>query len=317
MKPADKVKLKRFKRFTIRHASYNGALDTLHRAIESGKITGENCGAVLLGESGTGKSRICDQLTNEFPHPKWAKSEDIQKLVPVVKCVVPNDATVKSLMARILRGFEAYHNYQNQEEMEYCLFQTLINCKTKLLILDEWPHLYRSGTSRAIKNAADFAKVLTDLFKRPVFLVGETDAEAAIDSRSALADRFPYRALLKPFSLETPESYNEFSKVLRCFAIHIKTEMNFVEVPPLTDEKMVLAVYISTGGNFRGLSTLLTAALTNALDRSDGHFLKEDLIIGFKHIKVSARLTNKNPFDMTSSELQRVIANSRNKRNRI
>ena len=90
--------------------------------------------------------------------------------------------------------------------------------------------------------------------------------------------------------------------------------MNFLDVPPLTDEKLVLAVYIATGGNFRGLSSLLTAALTNALDRSDAHFLKEDLIIGFKHIKVSSRLTNKNPFDMTNGELQKVIAISRNKR---
>lgn len=315
MNPTTKAKLQHFKEFTILHPSYSEALESLHRSIEAADVLGENCGAVLLGDSGTGKSRICHQLTAEYPPASFVKSEDgIQKIMPVVSCLVPNDTTVKSLMARLLREFGAYRPYQNQEALESCLFQTLVSCQTKLLILDEWPHLYRSGTSQAIKNAADFVKVLMDVFNRPVLLVGECETEKIIDLRSALTDRFPYRAYLQPFSLSTPENWNIFSKVLRAYATHLKTEIGFVNIPAFTDEKMVLAFYVATGGNFRGLFNILFAAIMTALSRNDKNLLIDDLAMGCKHVKVSLRLAIENPFEMTIGELKKVITSTRKKK---
>lgn len=315
MSPETKIKLKHFKALTILHPCYSEALETLHRSIEAAEVLGDNCGAVLLGDSGTGKSRICQHLTAEFPTESVIKSEDgIQKIMPVVSCLVPNDATVKSLMARMLREFDAYRPYQNQEAMETCLFHTLNKCQTQFLILDEWPHLYRTGTATAIKNAADFVKILMDVFQRPVLLVGECETEHIIDLRSALSDRFPYRAHLQPFSLDTPENWNNFSRVLRAFAVHLKSDAGFSNIPEFTDEKMVLAIYAATGGNFRGLFTILSAAIINALNRGDESLLIKDLAIGYTHVKVSLRQTTSNPFEMTSGQLKKIVTNHRRRK---
>lgn len=315
MTPEQKVKIQRLATLTILHPEYSNALDTIHRAIESSAAIGDSSGAILLGDSGTGKSRICSQLISEYPPASFMRiGGDEQLIMPVAYCRVPNDATVKSLMARMLRGLHAFKSWQTQEALEACLLNTLDKCQTQLLILDEWPHLYRTQTAKAIKLAADFSKVLSDLFHRAILLVGESNIETSLDTHSALADRFPYRAYLHPFSLATQENCDTFRKILQVYAKHINSEMGFSDVPPMTDEKMVLAFYVASGGNFRGLFNIIKESLLNALSRNDQRFLADDLIIGCQRIKVSACLTGKNSFEMSASELKKVIAETSKKR---
>ncbi|AZC51740.1 hypothetical protein C4K35_4161 [Pseudomonas chlororaphis subsp. piscium] len=315
MTPEQKIKIRRLATLTILHPGYSNALDTIHRAIASADVIGDNSGAILLGDSGTGKSRICSQLISEYPSASFMRvNGDEQLIMPVAYCRVPNDATVKSLMSRMLREFHAYRPWQTQEALEACLLSNLDRCQTQLLILDEWPHLYRTQTTKAMKLAADFAKVLSDLFQHAILLVGESNMESSLDTHSALADRFPYRAYLHPFSLETQEDWNIFRRILRVYANYFTSEMVFSEVPPMTDEKMVLAFYAASGGNFRGLFSIIKESLLNALIRNDQRLLIEDLIIGWRRIKVAARLTGKNSFEMSASELKRVIAETSKKR---
>lgn len=315
MTPEQKIKINRLATLTILHPEYSNALATIHRAIESAEAIGENSGAILLGDSGTGKSRICSQLISEYPPASFMRIDgDEQLIMPVAYCRVPNDATVKSLMTRMLREFHAYRPWQTQEALEACLLSNLVKCQTKLLILDEWPHLYRTHTPKAIKLAADFAKVLSDLFKHAILLVGESNTEGALDTHSALVDRFPYCASLHLFSLRTQEDWNIFHKILRAYASYFTSEMGFSEVPPITDEKMVLAFYAASGGNFRGLFSIIKESILNAMARNDHKLLTEDLIIGSQRIKVAARLTGKNSFEMSASELKKIIAESSKKR---
>ncbi|RON17491.1 TniB family NTP-binding protein [Pseudomonas frederiksbergensis] len=315
MSPEQKVKIRRLATLTILHPEYSNALDTIHRAIESAGVIGDSSGAILLGDSGTGKSRICSQLISEYPAASFMRvNGDEQLIMPVAYCRVPNDATVKSLMTRMLREFGAYRPWQNQEALEACLFSKLDKCQTQLLILDEWPHLYRTETAKAIKLAADFAKVLSDSFQRAILLVGEFNIEGSLDTHSALADRFPYRAYLHPFSLKTQDDWNIFRKILRVYANYFTSEMGFSVAPPMTDEKMILAFYAATGGNFRGLFSIIKESLLNALSRNDQTFLTEDLIIGWRRIKIAARLTGKNSFEMPASELKKIIAETSKKR---
>jgi len=316
MTPDQKDKIRRLATLTILHPGYSRALDTIHRAIESSDLVGNNSGAILLGDSGTGKSRICSQLISEYPPARFMRTNENEQLImPVAYCRVPNDATVKSLMTRMLREFNAYRPWQSQEALESCLISNLKKCQTQLVILDEWPHLYRTETVKAIKLAADFAKVLSDLFHHSILLVGESRIEGTLDIHSALADRFPYRAYLHPFYLETQEDWSIFSRILKAYANFFTLEMGFSVVPPITDEKMILAFYVASGGNFRGIFSIIKEALLNALRRDDQNFLTEDLIIGLQQIKVTARLTKKNSFEMSTSELKKVIAENSKKSN--
>ncbi|MGH8387847.1 MAG: TniB family NTP-binding protein [Pseudomonas sp.] len=310
MIPNNEMKLRRFKGFTVIHSLYSEALDTLHRSIEATRILGADSGGVLLGRSGTGKTRLCSHLMSEFPAASSIKLDDgIHEIKPVIYCRVPRDATVKALTTRLLREFGVFPPRQSQEALEYQLFKVLECCQTELLVLDEWPHLFRSGSDTAINNAANFVKILTDVFKQAVLLIGDPDCEAIINERSALSDRFPYRARLRPFSLATPEGWNEYTRVLRAFATELKTTMGFKDIPAVTDEKMVLAFYLQTEGNFRALANTLCAALANALQRDDRLLLLSDFVIAAKQVKTS-KLITLNPFEMSTSALKKSLADA-------
>jgi hypothetical protein len=314
MNKLNEQKLMQFKTFTIAHPQYCEALDTIHRSIEATRLRGEPTCVILLGDPGTGKTRICDEIEAEFGPPKKKRMKDgIHIIHPVVYCRVPNNATIKTLVTRLLNCFESYTKYQSVDALEYRLFNILRTCQTNFIMLDEWQHLLRGGTNRALQIAADWVKVLTDIFQGEVMLVGPDAVEHAIDLHQALADRFPYRARLSPFSLATPESYSLYLKLIRAFAIEINTTMGFKEIPPLTEEKLLLAFYAATGGNMRALRILLHESLANALERSDETLQVSDFSMAVSHVKLATRLTRKNPFACTCGELQKLIATSMRK----
>jgi type II secretory pathway predicted ATPase ExeA len=305
----DNAKLKEFKKYTVVHPMYGDALAVIHRSIEANTALSENSGAILVGLSGTGKTRLCDHLIAEFPKPCPLKRQDgIYSIKPVIYSRVPRDATVSALIARLLREFGDFNERQNREAAEYQLFQALETCGTQFLILDELPHLFRGGSNAAVRNAADFIKILSDIFRRSILLVGEPECEVIVNSRSSLSDRFPYRAKLYPLSLATPESWNDYLRVLRALSIEIKASMGFDEMPALTDERTALAFYAFTGGNFRALSNLLIAALTIALKRDDRQLMMEDFAAAGVYVKTSTSLCQVNPFTLSTKSLKKIIA---------
>ncbi|MFJ7316006.1 TniB family NTP-binding protein [Pseudomonas sp. NPDC098747] len=307
-------KIKHFRSFTVAHPEYREALDTIHRSMEATRLRGEPSCVILLGDPGTGKTRICDDILTELgPPTKKHTADGVCIINPVIYCRVPNNATIKTLVTRLLNCFETYTKYQSVDALEFRLFNILHTCQTVMIILDEWQHLLRSGTGHALQSAADWVKVLTDIYSGEVMLVGPPACERMIDQHQALADRFPYRARLSPFSLASPEHYSNYLKLIRAFAIDIKESMGFIEIPPLTDEKVLLGVYAATGGNMRALRVLLNASLTNALNRNDSNLLISDFSMAACQVKLATRLTPQNPFDKTCSELKKIIFTSSKK----
>jgi hypothetical protein len=315
MNKQNEQKLIEFKTFTVAHPQYCEALDIIHRSIEATRLRGEPSCVILLGDPGTGKTRICDEIEAEFGPPKKRRLIDgIHIIHPVVYCRVPNNATIKTLVTRLLNCFETYTKYQSVDALEYRLFNILRTCQTNFIMLDEWQHLLRGGSHRTLQVASDWVKVLTDIFQGEVMLVGPAAVEHAIDLHQALADRFPYRARLSPFSLATPESYGLYLKLIRAFAMEINTSMGFKETPPLSEEKFVLALYAATGGNMRALRILLHESLANALQRGDETLQVNDFSMAVSHVTLSTRLTWKDPFGCTPSELQKIITTSTRKK---
>jgi len=70
MNKQNEQKLIEVKTFTVAHPQYYEALDIIHRSIEATRLRGEPSCVILLGDPGTGKTRICDEIEAEFGPPK-------------------------------------------------------------------------------------------------------------------------------------------------------------------------------------------------------------------------------------------------------
>lgn len=302
------AKLLQFKAFTIAHPQFQDALDTIHRSIRATQLRGEPSCALLLGEPGTGKTRVCEQLIAELGQSSTLRVKGgIQEIHPSIYCIIPNNVTIKGVVIAMLQRFGTDSTYRSMWTLEYQLMTLLANCQTELIFLDELQHLLRRGAARTQETVCDWIKVLTDLFRGEVILTGTPECERIIKNHHALAGRFPHVARLRSFSLGSPSEYNDFIRLIRAFANEIASTMEFKELPPLTDEKLVLALYALTSGNMRSIRTLLYEAISDALERNDNNLLLTDFLTVADRINLSTRLTKRNPYKMSLSQLRKAL----------
>ncbi len=315
MRPDTAEKLSHLKSFTVCHPMYNEAMKVLQRAAEARSIGEMDIAAALFGPSGSGKTHLCNDLMHQFSQAYKGKKPDGSYFIkPVIYCRVPSEATVKALTNRLLETLEVYKGHQSQEQLEYQLFQTLKTCDTKLLILDELPHLLRGLTDRTVKSAGDWIKNLIDAFDGTLLITGEPDSELVIDGRECVGDRFPYRAYLKAFSISSAEERNDFERLIRAFAIEIDCHMNFTESPCLVSEHELLALYALTNGNMRRLKRLLYEACKLALEREKNVLTIGDFSLAAKQANYLGRLSKSDIFSLSLRELQNTIFNNDRKR---
>lgn len=311
MDESSRNRLASFKRFTIGHPAYNLAIETIYKSIEATSLRGEAAGALLMGVPGTGKTRVCSHITSGYQENSIEHSEfDVDKLQPVVYCTVPNNCTVKGLIVSLLMALGAERVYGDATSLEHRLRALLERHQTRLIILDELQHMLQKGSQASKRGVCDCIKDISDYFSGELLLAGTPDFEKVIAEHSALSGRFPYRAKLTEFSLATPIHQAEYMGLLAAFDSEIRSSMKFAEMVSLTDAEMALAIYILTRGNLRGIRTILYAALSQALTRSDGNFTRKDFSLNYSHTPRELRLSSNNPFDMTYKQLNKIIMTS-------
>ncbi|WP_371234429.1 TniB family NTP-binding protein [Pseudomonas sp. QE6] len=303
--------LTNFATFTIAHPYFKLALDTIYEAIETTEICSEPSSVLLLGNGGTGKTRICKLLAARFGVQETKRSEEeIILTKPIINCPVPPHTTLKGLVERMLRELGAVNNNQSFGRLEYKLYTLLDTCQTKLVMLDEWQHLLSRGAEKTREAVGDWVKVLTDSIDGTVILSGTLKSEIIINEDDQLTGRFPYRAYLRNFSIDNKTDKDIFIGLICAFTGEIKRTMPFEEIVAMTDENILLALYAFTAGNLRTLRLTLHTALRCALERGDRQLLDTDLAYAASRIKSPKRLINKNPFEVSFAELQKALYRS-------
>ncbi|MCO6060205.1 TniB family NTP-binding protein [Pseudomonas sp. MOB-449] len=308
MNPEAKDALSRFSSFTIAHPAFRQAVDTIHEAIQTTSLRNEPSSVLLLGDGGTGKTRICEILAAKIGKKRTIQRDDeVITIRPLINCNVPPNATIKWLISNILEELGSHKNNQSLSALENRLYTLLDTCRTQFVTLDEWQHLIKRGAEPTRDAVCDWVKVFVNTFNGTVMLAGTPECESIVDYHEQLAGRFPYRAYLRNFSIGTPGDIELFSSLIGAFANEIIRTMPLHDIPPLTDDKFVLALYANSAGNLRFLRLLLHAALTNALERTDGTLTKSDFSHAFTRIHSPKRLTKEDPYEMTLLELQKSL----------
>lgn len=309
MTPENEIRMRAFNAFTVIHPEFQLAIDTINKSLDMTRICGESVSPMLLGKSGTGKTRVCQTIIDQMGRPKIIRENSgIIKTVPVLYCKVPEDATIKKLTCAMLRKLGEDRFEKNQDVLEHRLCALLRILKTELVILDEWQHLIERGAERTRQSVCDWVKVFSeDHFHGAVLLSGIPYSELVVDQHDQLPRRYPYRAYLSDFSLHSQSGLDDFVHLAGAFSSEIEDNMGFTSPISLTDENILLALFSYSGGNIDALHTLLKEALRLALERDDKSLSKDDLLLAAGSLITRLRLTKKNPFSMTPSQLRHLI----------
>jgi hypothetical protein len=260
---------------------------------------------MLTGDTGVGKSTLCERIEQELGVASELDTEQSHILIkPCLRVDVPPDASIKSLSIKLLEEL----GLEDTERLEHCskntltrlILQRLRVMQIQLIILDEFHRLIDHGQTPTKKKVCRWVNQLLNEAKLPILLCGLPTMEKLIDSIEELSDRYPYRARLRYFDFMDEAATAQFHKLLAAIEHKVIEPAGFTERVVLSQATTFKAICLATSGNLRHLNTLLNDSLTPALLRVDNTFTLEDLAgaIDFHDF-----CRTPNPFRLSAAEL--------------
>lgn len=222
-------------------------------------MSGVQIVALVVGESGTGKSEILKHLLRQLPHTLTA--EGIVR--PLVLVEVPHHATSISLLKAILMALgDPVPEKGDREDKLRRLKKLLQEQSVRFIFLDDLQHLVDKGQDIVLYDAAECLKEIMIGTKVSIVAAGLEDAKKVVDSNEQLKRRNRARVEVNRFDWANEESREEFVGLLAQFQKHLQE----FELPNLSSREMAFRMYLASGGLVDFVSSILMQAIWNALD---------------------------------------------------
>jgi len=148
---------------------------------------------LIVGDSGAGKSSLCDVIVNKYPRMRVPT----QDKVTVLYVPVPAAASIKSVAETMLwnLGDPSFGSGSNVSKTNRIV--TLCrNCEVNLVLFDEAQHLYDRGRQTTHYLVGDWLKRLIDELNIPTVFLGLPRLEQLLQSNEQLRRRFSKRLQL-------------------------------------------------------------------------------------------------------------------------
>lgn len=247
------------KQLVILHPQFQKAYEIIINAFEMNCNVGIPQHLICIGESGTGKSTLKEQIAKSLPP---TEQED-RLIVPVVMVDTPAKPTVKNLAETVLikLGDFAFHKGSTTDKTNriHNYFRRL---GVKLIIIDELQHFIDHGKVTDTLQLSDWLKGIIDNTKVSTVLMGLNRCEHLIQVNEQLRRRFSQRINLRPFVL--PEDQQSFVGVL----VKLQEKLHMLKPIDLSNSELIKRIYFATNGIIDYMVKLLLGAFEIALDKN-------------------------------------------------
>jgi ABC-type dipeptide/oligopeptide/nickel transport system ATPase component len=259
----------------VRHPSITDAYQLVEQTIADNKHIAENKHAVIIGESGCGKSSLMDLYRDDHCTDDVTFRLGSRLDIPAIFSSVPSPVTPKSMSVELLKAIgDKTGLTQTSLQLTERLIFHINHSNVKVVFLDECQHLLSLGvnnkrqvTSTRLRESLDWIKSLTNKTEATFVLTGMPDLLDIINADDQLARRFTNTYYLGPF--ECPDNDNSllaaFADELLLHAIDIELSVfdssYFKDVVYFQDEPdEALRLYAATKGNPSNIKNLVTNA---------------------------------------------------------
>jgi hypothetical protein len=238
---------------------------------------------IIVGDSGCGKTTLCDELEQRLGTLDKEHWFGTQREIPAIFASVPSPVTPRSTAAALLRAMGVTRNisgttYERTEEL-IGLFKS---CTTKAVFLDDFQHLLSKGqtlsqaTSRQLREVQDWIKSIIVRSGVTFVLLGLYETLALIDSEPQMSRRFTFVHELKPFprpedpksDKKVPPAMVAFADDLMCHALN-DTEYFHDGVDFRNDPDAAVRLYVATEGVPSPIKDLIVDAARDAYRRKE------------------------------------------------
>jgi hypothetical protein len=266
----------------VPHKAFQNAFDRIEFFIAAVEIAAadkipmrEPVGFALLGQSRSGKSILLDTIAAK--HPSFRSDDGLT--VPLIKVTVPSKPTIKGLGELILREIDKHDDKRYTEGQLTRRLQVLMaNCKTKVLMLDEFQHFYDKRSQVVWHHVADWLKVLVDSVGCILIVSGLPKCTAVIEQNLQLAGRFRAPLRMPRFSWKDKTDRTEFIACLKEFQIVINPHLC---LPKLHTGEWPFRCYCATGGLIGYLKKFLSELLIHAQVQQKSTLILADFDVAY------------------------------------
>ncbi|MGR2824655.1 AAA family ATPase [Acinetobacter sp. 1124_18A] len=305
-------KLLKFKNFISNYEEFSFALNGITECMNISIANNKPICSLLLGAGGVGKSTIGLVLKNRNKPYTELKNGFEKQCIPVFYLPVPSPITIKSLTIRMLEELGCNDQKGTSEQLNYRLRVLLKECETRLILLDEFHHIYSTTAkkNRTSENVANWIKTLADESKISICLIGLPDLQSNLFLDTQLARRFSHVFTLSPLSLnqkdkDTPSTLIIFLIQLEKF---LSDQFKLTISPSLFSVELSKRIFLATSGYQAYVTELVYHSCLNALseNRITINLLDFDHAYSKKGILYKP-LTKKNIFYLTNTEISNLM----------
>jgi len=249
-------KLTAVENLLIAHPSFERAVCHLQKTITLSSNGIEPRHALLLGESGTGKTWLAQHLASlYFQDGKGIDSPNTNN--PVLLVNTPSIPTLKGLAEEILLALHdpLYCRGTASDKRQRAL-GLIKKCRVKLIVFDEFQHFLDHGWYNSLTSVTDWLKRFIDDAGIPCLLMGLPRCEEILQANEQLRRRFSTTLELPVFSIDTNDAEREFRAILNQIDRSLPTERK----SGLAESDFARRLYFASNGLLGYLRKIITAA---------------------------------------------------------
>ncbi|ETQ73239.1 ATPase, AAA family [Acinetobacter baumannii UH5107] len=303
-------KLARLDNCIIQHNQYrnavSGIIDCWQRTIASpNKAT--SC--MLIAEGGLGKTTICKKVLQSFTSSLVEYSDHSIRKNPAFYIQIPSGSTIDSLTILMLYKLNDINpSSGTRSDRAFRLKTKLSESCTELIIFDEFHHIYSTQSSKmkfskSNENIANWIKTLSDENKICICLVSLPEYVEIFERDSQQSRRFKNKYILHPLSIKINSKKVHIKPFLAEVDRFIDKKLGLNSLK-LSEDAMVLKIYIATAGYHDYVMSLVKEAIKFALEEGNNTLKIQHFSLAWEtDITAYVRLSERNPFEMQIKEL--------------
>ncbi len=240
----------RFQSLIIPHTKFVAAVKSIESAMDVGKLTGTFAGVRITAPSGSGKTALLGYVRSNL-----GTSEFDDKAKDIVDASLKENPSVSQVQSALLEKFDyaVPARAASNNDVNVILVKAINHNRTKLIVLDEFQHVFLAGGVKFATPVIDWLKRLMNLVQVPVVLLGTEALDRLEGMDEQLTSRVPTIARLSHFSLN-----GEWRGFLTALSNGCK---EFDMTLLAKDRTAAIALWAATGGSPRHTKTLLVHAI--------------------------------------------------------
>lgn len=243
----------------VEHTPFVAAKTRLIQHYVASRTCAEPVCLAIIGESRSGKSRVLDHVTLQYP----AERRDEGMYIPILTISTPSKPTVKGLAEKLLLalGDPLWNRRASENEKTERLIVLLKKVGTTMIIIDEFQHFYDKGSHKIQHHVADWLKTLVDRARIALVVAGLPSCIAVISQNEQLSGRFTGAIRMPRFDWLKEGERGEFTSIMEAFQAMLPE----YEFPDLASDPMAFRFYCASGGLVGYVAKILRQAIWDAL----------------------------------------------------